>query len=101
MRWLDLNKNTWWVYVVSNIICVICWTALAIFFNKWWIALFALLFLFTPKSVMKHYRVCDGCGKLSPYADSYNEALDKAKEAGWTHYVEGNKDYCPSCKMEF
>ena len=43
------------------------------------------------------YRVCDGCGKHSPYANSYNEALDKAKEAGWVHYVDANKDYCPEC----
>ena len=27
----------------------------------------------------------------------FNEAFDKAKEAGWVHYVDGNKDYCPEC----
>ena len=31
-------------------------------------------------------------------ADNYNDALDKAKEAGWIHYVDGNKDYCPDCQ---
>ena len=96
-----MNKKNWLVYVVHNIICVVCWTALAIIFNKWWLALFALLFLVIPKGKMKYYRVCDGCGRHSPKADSYNEALDKAKEAGWVHYADGNKDYCPSCEMEF
>lgn len=73
---------------------------MAIIFHKWWIALFAGLFLSDLKSNNKHYRVCDGCGKHSPYADSYNEALDKAKAAGWVHYVDCNKDYCPECKKE-
>lgn len=66
-------------------------------FNKWWIALFAILFL-SSLATKRYYRICDKCGKHSPYADSYNEALDKAKEAGWIHYVEGNKDYCPECR---
>lgn len=29
---------------MKNSVVVICWTALAIFFGKWWIALFAVLF---------------------------------------------------------
>ena len=29
---------------------------------------------------------------------SLDEALDKAKAAGWVHYVDGNKDYCPDCQ---
>ena len=48
----------------------------------------------------KSYRICDKCGKHSPYADSYNDALDKAKEAGWIHCVDDNKDYCPDCQKE-
>jgi hypothetical protein len=56
-------------------------------------------FIHQQKLIISHrsYRVCDGCGKHSPYANSYNEALDKAKEAGWIHYVDGNRDYCPEC----
>ena len=76
---------------------VLIWGALAVLFDKWWIALFALLFVSGIQIKTKSYRVCDGCGKHSPYANSYNEALDKAKEAGWVHYVDGNKDYCPEC----
>ena len=94
-----MNKHTIWAIAIKNSICVICWVVLAIAFNKWWIALFGLLFLTssTTQSIHKYYRVCDGCGKHSEYADSPNEALDKAKANGWVHYVDGNKDYCPEC----
>lgn len=95
-----MNKNTIWACAINNLISISCWTILALIFNRWWIALFAILFLAFPKTVHKYYRICDGCGKHSEYANSHNEALDKAKAAGWAHYVDGNKDYCPSCKME-
>ena len=98
-----MNKSTWWAWAIKNSIMLICWTALAIVFHKWWIALFAALFLSSVETHKDHkyYRVCDGCGKHSEYADSYNDALDKAKAAGWVHHVDGNKDYCPGCKMKF
>ena len=93
-----MNKNAWWAWAVDNSINIICWTALAIYFNKWWIALFAALFISSLKTNRNYYRICDRCGKHSPYAESYNEALDKARNAGWVHYAEDNKDYCPDCK---
>ena len=93
-----MNKSVYWAWVIKNSICVICFTALAIVFNNWWIALFGLLFMSDFKTQHKSYRVCDKCGKHSPYADNYNDALDKAKAAGWIHCVEGNKDYCPDCQ---
>lgn len=92
-----MNKNTIWACVINNLIVISSLTILALVFNRWGIVLFAFLFFTIPKTVRKYYRVCDGCGKLSPYADSYNDALDKAKEAGWVHIVDGNKDYCPDC----
>ena len=95
-----MNKNVWWAWAIQNTISVICWVVLAIVSNKWWVALFGLLFISGFKQVQKHCRVCDKCGKHSPYADNYNEALNKAKEAGWIHYVDGNKDYCPDCQKE-
>lgn len=102
MRWSHLNKSVVWACVVNNIICVVCFSTLAILFDKWWIALFAFLFFAipTPKSVMKHYRVCDVCGKQSAYADTYDDALRKAAEDGWVHINDGNKDYCPNCKIK-
>ena len=95
-----MNKALIWALAIKNSVAIIAWTALAIVFNKWWIALFGILFISGLETKYKNYRVCDKCGKHSPYADSYNEALDKAKEAGWLHIVEGNKDYCPDCRKE-
>ena len=39
------NDNFWLllVNVISNLGIMAAWTILAIFFNKWWIALFAIL----------------------------------------------------------
>ena len=91
-----MDKNIIWAWVIKNSICVICWTVLAIVFNKWWVALFGLLFM--SSIAQKYNRVCDKCGRHSPYADSDNEALDKAKEAGWIHYIDSNTDYCPECR---
>jgi hypothetical protein len=99
LRGKNMDKNVmWWAWAIKNSICIICWTTLAIIFNKWWIALFGLLFVSGLQTKYQSYRVCDKCGKHSPYADNYNEALNKAKEAGWVHCVESNKDYCPECK---
>lgn len=95
-----MDKHIIWAWAIKNSIVIIAWTALALFFNKWWIALFGLLFLSEIKTNYQSYRVCDKCGKHSPYAESYDEALVKAKEAGWIHIVEGNKDYCPDCRKE-
>ena len=92
-----MNRSFIWAWAFKNIVAIVGWTALAILSDKWWIALFALLFVSDISTKTNSYRVCDGCGKHSPYANSYNEALDKAKEAGWIHYVDGNKDYCPEC----
>ena len=95
-----MNKHIIWAWAIKNSIVVIAWTTLAIVFNKWWIAFFSILFLNGLETKYKNYRVCDSCGKHSPYANSYNEALDKAKDAGWLHCAEGNKDYCPDCRKE-
>ena len=93
-----MNKNLYWSIAIKNSICVICWTVLAIVFHKWWIALFGALFLTDAITKRQYYRTCDGCGKHSEWADSHNESLDKAKAAGWIHYVDGDKDYCPECR---
>lgn len=95
-----MNKSLIWAWAIKNGIAIICWAALAIAFDKWWIALFAVLFLSDLQTKHKSYRVCDNCGKHSPYADSYNEALENAQQAGWLHVAEGNKDYCPDCRKE-
>ena len=38
-------KHIWWGYVIKVSIAMMCWTLLAIHFEKWWIALFVTLFL--------------------------------------------------------
>lgn len=77
-----MDKNFIWVLMLKNIVVVLVWGALAVLFDKWWIALFAILFMSYVKVKTTFYRICDGCGKHGPYANSYNKALDKAKEAG-------------------
>lgn len=37
-------KSIYWAVAIKNSIIMICWTALAIYFGKWWIALFAVFF---------------------------------------------------------
>ena len=39
-----MNKHMWWAWALRSIAHITCWTAMAIYFDKWWIALFALLF---------------------------------------------------------
>lgn len=48
---------------VKNSIVVICFTALAVYFNHWWIALFASFLLTSYESKRFPSRICDGCGK--------------------------------------
>lgn len=90
-----------WAWVIKNSIAIICWTLLAIFFGKWWIALFGLLFLSNLSTkVAGTCRICDKCGKHSSYAKNRQEALDRAKAEGWVHIEEGDRDYCSECKSK-
>ena len=95
-----MNKSDIVAIMAKNCICTICWIVLAVVFGKWWIALFAVLFLTSYETQHRYYRFCDKCGKHSPIAKSYNEAIDLAKAAGWLYVAEDNKDYCPECKMK-
>lgn len=36
-----------WPAYLENITQIICWTFLAMFFGKWWIALFSIIFMNT------------------------------------------------------
>ena len=40
-----MDKITIWALMLKNIIVVLIWGALAVLFDKWWIALFGLLFM--------------------------------------------------------
>ena len=93
-----MNIAMIFAWFLKNTITLLIFAAMAVRFDKWWIILFALCFMSNLKKEYKTYRICDKCGKHSPYADSYNEALAKAKDAGWIHITDGNRDYCPDCK---
>ena len=92
------TKNILLLCIISNSIALICFTVLAILFNHWWIILFALLFHSLPS--ISRYRICDKCGKISPYANTREEAINLAVKRGWVHYEDGDLDYCPDCKNE-
>lgn len=96
-----MNKHAYWAWAIKNSIAILCWTALAIIFNKWWIAIFASLFLSDLRApVLRYYRICDTCGERGPYGETEDEALKKAKEIGWIHYEVANTDYCPTCQVK-
>lgn len=40
-----MNKSIWFAWAIKNSVVVICWTVLAIHFDKWWIAIFAVFML--------------------------------------------------------
>ena len=50
------NNNLWLLLInaIDNLGIMAAWTILAIFFNKWWIALFAILCLTSIKVRTNH-----------------------------------------------
>ena len=50
------------------------------------------------KVVIPTDRICDKCGKHSEYADTFDGAIEAAKENGWLYDKDKNKDYCPDCQ---
>lgn len=98
------NKHIWWACALKNSVCIMCWTGLAIWFDRWWIALFALFFMSTleTKKPNGYYSICDRCGRYSPEGKTRDEAEEKRIHAGWTRRnVEGHwEDTCPECHYE-
>lgn len=93
-----MSKAAWTAWAVKNSIVVICFTALAVHFNHWWIVLFACIL--TPSLETKRIpsRICDGCGKTI-YAEDMD--IDSAmRKAGWVRRKNGDKweDFCPDCQ---
>ena len=93
-------KNVWWAWAIKNMTCMICWTILAIVFDKWGIALFGLFTMsnLTSQPGKYYYRICDKCGRHSEYADTFDVAIEAAKKNGWLYDKDKNKDYCPDCQ---
>ena len=92
-----MNKDIFWSQTIQNSCAIFAFATLAVVFDRWWIALFALLFINYFTVQRKYYRVCDKCGKHSPHAKTYNEAIEKARDAGWVHLPASNMDYCSDC----
>lgn len=96
-----MKKNSiYWSCFLNNISALICWTILAMYFNKWWLVFFSVLFIYSFGT--KHFRICDSCGKHSPEASDYNSAIDLAERNGWKSVIENGerKDYCPECRRK-
>lgn len=96
-----MDKHVLWTWAIKNSITLICWTVLAVFFGKWWITLFAILFL-SGGVKTRTSMICDGCGRYSPYAETHGEAVEKELKAGWIRRKSGDKweDYCPECQAK-
>ena len=86
-------------YLIYNAINLICFTILAILFNKLWIVLFAVLFLMIPGAKFKGkcWRTCDGCGRWSESGETATEAIMRAEKCGWLHINSTDKDFCTDC----
>ena len=88
------------ICTIYNALVLVCFTVLAVVFKHWWIVLFSTLCFSFIKTVQKHARVCDCCGKHSEPSDTIEGAINKAKLAGWTHNEYSDKDFCPECRKE-
>ena len=95
-----MKNNNILIVSICNVLKVAIFAVLAVVFDRWWIVLFSLLFMSILQTVNKHRRVCDGCGKKSEVADSVEEAIKKAKQAGWKHFEGTDRDYCPECAVK-
>ena len=95
------NFKIYITVIVYNICALAAWVFLAVTFDRWWIALFSILFICFPTTLRMHRRKCDGCGKYGEFASSRSEAITLAEKAGWLHIPEGDLDYCPECREKF
>ena len=84
-------------YLIYNILNLAIFGALALVFEKWWIILFALLFVLLPSHKIKHKRTCDMCGKSTESYDTPEEAIKQAEKCGWIHIEKTDQDFCPEC----
>lgn len=90
-----MKKNSWTAWAINNCVVMICFTATAIFFRKWWIILLAIISLPGMKTETGARRICDRCGRIID--------LDaEARRAGWIRRKNGDswEDFCPECQRE-
>ena len=75
-----MSKSAWTAWAVKNSVVMLCFAALAIHFNHWWIVLFAAFFMSSLERKSPASRVCDGCGKTiySLDWDAIDEKIGRA-----------------------
>jgi len=93
-----MRRKTFAVVAIIYAVALVCWTVLAVAFQKWWIALFALLFF--PS--VKEYRAtkCDGCGVQLAHESEETRYAD-LRHAGWVRELDASGrwlDLCPTCQ---
>lgn len=97
-------KHKIYLYVcLKNAVVMICWTVLAIIFGRWWIALFAALFMVSIKNQQGIRIRCDLCGVCGPTCEDADKARLMAQKSGWLCIIEDDthKDYCPNCRAKY
>lgn len=100
-----MDKNNFFLITILNCVITISWVVIAVIFNKWWLALFAGLFVYgynSSENIHLYHRVCDECGKKSPNFYTKDEVIPSITKLGWVH-KDNDKDFCPECarKMYF
>ena len=95
-----MNVKTIKEVIIYNIIVLVCFTVLAVVFNKWWVILFAFLFCAFPKYNGRRFRICDCCGRASESGATSEEAIERAEKCGWRHIEGTDKDFCPECLVK-
>ena len=81
-----MSKSAWTAWAVKNSVVMLCFAALAIHFNHWWIVLFAAFFMSSLERKSPASRVCDGCGKTIYSLDW--DAIDVEDRAGGMDFAE-------------
>lgn len=63
------NKHMWWAWTLKEIVNIVCWISLAIIFEHWWIALFAIFFTSSCSSESKPSEKKNENSSTVPYGD--------------------------------
>lgn len=98
-----MTNQAWAAWAIKNSVVVMCWTSLAVFFGKWWIALFGVLFLSSIKTESARTCYCDQCGQQLPFSGTFEELVKAKQAAGWVRRKNGEKweDICPQCQRGY
>jgi hypothetical protein len=48
----------------------------------------------------KFYPTCDGCGEELEPCDSFDEAKESMRDAGWEYSRQFESNLCPICQKE-